>query len=663
MSMPDSARALARLSDEQVADFARVLTEHLAPGSVAWLARSVLGPDEKEAANEVGDAAAYARRVAEVLNGKGLVPDAVALLGQDAHRNGRLMFRLNHVLAGKRLDDEIAYQAFLNDVEPFFSTAASQALLALMQRRVCAIALGDPDNEIVGSGFLVGADLVMTNYHVLATFLRVEGDTVVANGPGDQIFCIFDYISPPPPAIPPGRSTHACVAVQAAAAWLVGARQSLPDDGTAKSSAAVTDKYDYVVIKLAEPVGGRPARLSGGALRGWLTLPEEIDVISRGRVFVFQHPGKEHQLWDVGDYVDLDPSRTRVWYSVSTARGSSGGAAVDSSGKLFALHNAEVTHAPGPRRVNQGVRIDLIRKDLAAAAPTALVAEPPEATPLSFWSLADDIRNPSPIIGRKGFREKVTRMLAPGGARLMRVTGVPNSGVQFSIKVLQRTVGTQPIAKFTPEQLQTFTPEQFLDSLVTQLAVRRGGDPPIPEPHSSEAIPRWLAIDLPRWLLDRLTAQEKRDPSRFPAWVVMNTVMPPNQSFVWAKDLDDCIGALMGVQNVGHPATDLPQLRWLFLGSIREGAFPDGLPIAGINLEDDRLENDMALKQEFSDCIQDAWNSLGNKVKSLGDALGPSSIAAAAILTPNPSLPIRKHLATFLRNMILDTVSRVGDGQ
>jgi hypothetical protein len=40
--------------------------------------------------------------------------------------------------------------------------------------RICAIALGTPTNDIVGSGLLIGPDLVITNFHVLETFLQTD---------------------------------------------------------------------------------------------------------------------------------------------------------------------------------------------------------------------------------------------------------------------------------------------------------------------------------------------------------------------------------------------------------------------------------------------------------------------------------------------------------
>lgn len=142
--------------------------------------------------------------------------------------------------------------------------------------------------------------------------------------------------------------------MNAAKDWLVYARKFRIDDGTARAQLPV-NKLDYAVIRLAKSIGDRPSRMSGGPIRGWLTLPAEpCDYLEPRRVVVFQHPGGAAQQMDVGQFVQLDPSATRAWYRVSTAKGSSGGAAVSANGELFALHNAEVESPPGPLATGAG---------------------------------------------------------------------------------------------------------------------------------------------------------------------------------------------------------------------------------------------------------------------------------------------------------------------
>jgi hypothetical protein len=642
------------LSEAQIDDFARLLAQSVTRGNIGWLATAVLGPGALQAAgNDIADHQAFARRILEALNHAGRIPEAVARLRQEAHRNSYLTLGLNHILSGKRLDDDAAIQAFVNEYEPFLSAAGIQESFPQVLRTVCAVALGHPINEIVGSGFLINADLVMTNYHVIEPFLSVDPVTksIRANGPGDQLFCFFDYLWEPAPHVPPDALKHTSVSVRAADDWLVYAREKLAYDGTDACAALIEKEYDYAVIRLARPVGTLPARRSGGTVRGWLSLPNNIDVLSGGkRIIVFQHPGKAPQQFDIGDFVQLDPSSTRVWYSVSTAKGSSGGAAVDSEGRLFALHNAEVQVgfcAPADgKRLNQGVRIDLIANDLAAAVPNFSAVRAPDADTALFWSLNDDPQHSQPIIGRTRFRELVLSMTAPGVERVIVVTGPLGSGLKYSIKLLRRTLGAQvPVAVFSPNDIEKLDPRSFIRALIDELGIVGAAGKPMPELQSTENILRWLRLDLPQWLLDRLTEGEGRDRSRYPAWVVINTVVPTGQRLLWAENLKDFVAALAGVHDPGQSAIDLPQLRWLFLG-----LSTDALPVSGVKLHDENLGDYTSYAKDYVECLQLAWRSIDNQAPQLDETLLKTLAQIAKDHAGN--VPLRKALANGVREII-----------
>src|SRR5262249_3247696 len=190
------------LSQTQLDDLARLLAWRMPPGNIAWLATAALGPEAlQQAGNHVQDINALARSIVQTLHDAGRISNAVTLLYEHGHCNSWLTLGLNRILAGNRLGDEAAMQAFVNEYEPFLSSTVIQDHLPKVLRTVCAVALGAPTNKIVGSGFLIAPDLVMTNYHVVATFLAVDPQTkeIKQNGPGNQIFFFFDYLSAPPP--------------------------------------------------------------------------------------------------------------------------------------------------------------------------------------------------------------------------------------------------------------------------------------------------------------------------------------------------------------------------------------------------------------------------------------------------------------------------------
>jgi hypothetical protein len=653
------------LSQGQLDDLALLLAKCLGRGNLTWLANSALGPQAvQQAGNDVDDINVFAASVVRALHEAGRIPKALELLRREGHRNGLLTLGVKHILSGNRLDDDAALQAFINEYEPFLGSAAMMDLLPKVGRTVCAVALGDPENRIIGSGFLIAPDVVITNFHVMESFLDVDEETgeVRPGGPGDQIFFFFDYMFAPPPNVKNRGKGHTSVCVSARKEdWLLKARVKLKGDGMAESPATVINEYDYAVIRLERPVGKQPSRRSGGAIRGWLQPEESIDVLTaHKRLLVFQHPQALAQQFDVGDYVQLDPSSSRVWYTVSTAHGSSGGAAVDTDGRLFALHNAEVNAvvpAALGRRVNQGIRIDLITKDLAAIVNREDV---PADDGTLFWSLNDDLTDPHPIIGRAAFKGLVTQMRAPDAERVLVVTGPPQSGLQFSIKLLRRTLGRNvPVAIFTPKQLQELTPKVFLRALVENLGIIGTSGRPFPELPTTENVPGWLRKDLPQWLLESLSKDEELNPTKYPAWVVINTVVPKDESFLWADHLRDLIAALVGVHDSDNPGVDLPQLRWLFLAKEPDAETnPVALPVGGVRQLAEDLGAQTAYVADHTECLQNAWRS-NNKEAALSDdvtavfkTLGQMTLNMNANLPSDRRLPPRKVLAEHVRELI-----------
>ena len=166
--------ARVKMSQEQLDDFAWLLSRCVTRGNIEWLASSVLGSGAGvEGGNEIGDIEGFARRIVQALKQEGRVADAVALLRQEAHHHSRLIVGLNHIMSGHRLDNDAALQSFVNENEPFLASASIQDSLPKILRTVCAVGLGSVIKELRGSGFLIGPDLVMTNCHVIREFVDI----------------------------------------------------------------------------------------------------------------------------------------------------------------------------------------------------------------------------------------------------------------------------------------------------------------------------------------------------------------------------------------------------------------------------------------------------------------------------------------------------------
>jgi V8-like Glu-specific endopeptidase len=638
----------------QLDALARVLERSITRGNMFWLATDVLGTSaEQELGNAVG-ANDSVRRILEIINERGKMSDAIRKLVGLTHANTFLMVALKRFLRGEDVSDE-QLQKLLNDYEPFLSSKAIREYYPKVLRTVCAVALGDPENDIMGSGFLVGPDLVMTNFHVIEPFLKIDDETkkVMPNGPGNQLFFFFDYLSTPTPDVPP-LQVEGVEVVTAAEDWLVHGRAPLQGDGTKEPQALSSNpEYDYVVVRLAKRIGALSPQKGGGGKRGWLELSKEkIDTVSKRKILVFQHPQKAPQQWDVGDFVRLDKTESRVWYQVSTAHGSSGGAAVDSQGRLYALHNAEVKDPlglPADTKVNQGVRIDKIAEDLQAEAPDVLEAKTTLNDSTLYWSLSDNPKSLSPIVGRTSFRNLIIEMLDPTSPRVLVVRGAIGSGRKYSTELLRHTLGVGvPVALFRVSDLEKLKPKPFLKVLATELRLSGPAAPDPPEALTTENLSRWIQKDLPKWLLERLEADEQKNRSKYPAWVVIETIKRRDDRVKWADNLEDCIAALVGAHDQGTPAVEIPQLRWLFLASMTEV-----LPTGGVPQKEDDLSQQEDYGGDFAACFKLAYNSVDKEADLPEPVLRRM---ANSYMAKNDQLTAKKRLAKrkLLSDLVLD---------
>lgn len=654
------------ITEPQLRDLAAILHRRLGRGMILWLLGQVLRPEALgPAANHTGDAAALAHAAVEALAKAGQVLEAAALLRQTAHGNSRLALELNRVLRGERLDGDARTQALLNEYEPFFNSATFAEWFARAQRVVCAIALGEPENNIVGTGFLVGPDLVLTNYHVLEQFLAPEdggGGPVKAGASGDQIFFFFDYIVAPKPRVPPELSGRDTFVTAVKDDWLVHARRRLPNDGKAGCAATVTDEYDYALVRLARKVGEQPVRRGGGPRRGWLSLPEKIDVLDSvdKRLVVLQHPAGAEQQFDVGAYDRLDASQTRVWYALSTAKGSSGAAALDKEGRLFALHNAEVEPRPelgllNGKGLNQGIRIDFIAKDLGSAKLQGWPV-PAFQDHAEFWSLNDDLANPRPIIGRSTFRDDLLRLATIGSPeRALVVTGRPGSGRRFSVELWKRVLGGKAACmELKPDELSRLTPRKFLENVGIDFGLE-GECGPIPDERKTEDRPRWLTMDAPRWLAATLHRAARRDAARYPAWIIVNSVVPEGEPLSWADGLKELFAALLGAADAEQRRVDIPELRWLFLG-----ASATDFPLLAVPRVEEDLSRASDMDGEFVKCLQGAYRAL-DKTADIADEAWWRAASRRELKRAPEGKPPRAALAEAVRELLAEMRSGGGE--
>lgn len=618
---------MSDISPEQREDIAKLFAESMTDVTVENLAEAVLGsPDAVAALHEEGqDPKDFIQLVVERLHEAGKLEAALAIVAEDFSRDWRLLRVLEHVMDGGRRTDFDALHAIVHAPdEPFLDDNFTMEVYPRVRSKMCAIGLGSAGNmnKIMGSGFLVGPDLVMTNFHVIVDYLEENGEVggEMTYRPkqgvgGEHIFCFFDYTAAPKPDVPP-KSYRGVVVKAVAKDWLVWARAALPGDGVRprRTAAEVGRKLDYAIIRLERPMGRSFSRRSGGAPRGWIELNRNAEGGAfRPRIILMQHPDGRPLLHDVGEFDSFDSSETRVRYTLNAARGSSGGAAINKNGQLYALHNARVLYESRP--LNQGIRITKILDDLARAPTPWVPQPPPNPTDPSYWSLTDTIDPPMPIIGREVFRTLVQQMMKlDSPSRLLSVIGHPGSGRNFSVRLLRRIVGNNvPIIEFSPGDLASLSPDKFLLAIKRQLGLS-GSPKKLGE--SASTPEHWRNVELPEWLAKAVIAGKQQHPSRYPCWIVLNTVGKkdkvgdPDKPLDWAEGLFELVGALTGGPDLGQPDTNIADLRWLMLGE-KESLFP---PTSWKREKEDldSISNE-AHAGEFAACLDLAWRALGRE--------------------------------------------------
>lgn len=181
--------------------------------------------------------------------------------------------------------------------------------MSLSELCVCRVEIaGDPQ----GTGFLIGADCVLTSHHVLdIVFNRTKKP--------ETVVCRFDY-----KAGSDGMTLNSGVEYRLAADWLV---DTSPIEG-----------LDFALIRL-KATAGRDAVSNqvGAETRGWLRVTEhKFDVGER--LFIIQHPNASPMKLGTGTVEKVSSDQTKICHDADTEGGSSGSPCFTMGWELVGLH-------------------------------------------------------------------------------------------------------------------------------------------------------------------------------------------------------------------------------------------------------------------------------------------------------------------------------------
>jgi hypothetical protein len=215
--------------------------------------------------------------------------------------------------------------------------------------RICRVETRTALGTTLGTGFLVGPDLVLTNFHVVES---------VSSTPdrAPQTICRFDYHDVQESASNADQSKECRLADK----WLVATSPYSVSDTTGNGEAK-PGELDYALLRLADSLAS--VRTPQGNERGCFKLDGPRPLLAiRDFAVVPQHPqGRKLEVaW--GSVVGFNESANRVRYDTRTDGGSSGSPCFTIELDLFGLHHA--TDPEKAPRFNQAIPLDLIAKDL-----------------------------------------------------------------------------------------------------------------------------------------------------------------------------------------------------------------------------------------------------------------------------------------------------------
>jgi Effector-associated domain 1/Trypsin-like peptidase domain len=270
-----------------------------------------------------------------------------------------------------------------------FDVMRWRSQLGRIETQVCRIEIAVAQGTVYGTGFLVGSDLVLTNYHVMDSLIAEDQSNAAGRlqaKPSDVVLR-FDY-----KRLADGSTLNAGTVYRLATSdWLVDRSPMSPADSEPdpKTETPRNDELDYALIRLDRPAGSDPVGGQGepDSHRGWLKMPTtKYEFQPDTPLFIMQHPqGAPLKLaLDTEGIIGTNQNGTRVLYRTNTLAGSSGSPCFDQNWNLVALHhsgdpNFDPAHKPA---YNEGIPAFAIYQLLEQRGVTGALAEnEPVATP------------------------------------------------------------------------------------------------------------------------------------------------------------------------------------------------------------------------------------------------------------------------------------------
>lgn len=311
-----------------------------------------------------------------------------------------LVFRNFGALTAKSSGSaKLELQALLAKDQKFVSARDFEIGTLAATRRCCLIDWSDEaadpaeGNKGQGSGFLIGPNMVLTNFHVIESMLRPGTTEILKEGPIP--FVVFDKHWKSAGIVTP--ETVAC-----SSDWLVAASVKASEDATTES---LSNRLDYAILRLSRPVGHA---------RGWYDIshapvppdvghPLEIWQFPDGIAMNVKSGVRTNAPDGMGKIAaDAPTVPPRIFYAVNTIPGSSGSPVLDEKKTPVAIHEAGFEQIAGQDpTTNRGIPLTHIYTD----ARDAIDAEFERMPVRIGWHPHRHL----PIIGRSDLQDLILR--------------------------------------------------------------------------------------------------------------------------------------------------------------------------------------------------------------------------------------------------------------
>jgi V8-like Glu-specific endopeptidase len=232
--------------------------------------------------------------------------------------------------------------------------------VARAEPRVCRIEIPLAAGIAYGTGFLVGNDRVLTNWHVAAHIKN-------SNATPANVRLRFGYKKDAK-----GVEISSGRVYGLAGSTPLASKPFAPGDAAPGGRAAEAGELDYALLAVAGSPGTDSALQNpvlGGETRGFMDLSSAQPLPAQNLgVFVLGHPAHEPMAISSGRVLSIAASGLRMRHDAYTLNGSSGSPVFDANFNLVALHHAG-DPGSGPAQFNQAIPLALIAADIAANLP------------------------------------------------------------------------------------------------------------------------------------------------------------------------------------------------------------------------------------------------------------------------------------------------------